>query len=98
MSRDKPFRFLAAWVLHDQFGKFVENQWNFRSDWNETVTVFTNACKTWNKQVFGFTHERIRKLMRRLEGINRTEARSGLTQDLRHLQKELWNELEMTLT
>ena len=36
--------------------------------------------------------------MRRLEGINRTESRRGLNQDLRDLQKELWNELEMILT
>ncbi|KAK4270478.1 hypothetical protein QN277_023510 [Acacia crassicarpa] len=94
---NRPFRFLAAWVLDERFSPFVSENWQKDLPWTENILQFTAACSKWNGQVFGFTNARKRKLLRRLNGITRTEARFGLTLKLEELQRSLWKELDEVL-
>ncbi|XP_028775405.1 uncharacterized protein LOC114732274 [Neltuma alba] len=93
----RPFRFLAPWVLHEQFDEFVKNAWNTSLPWKETVREFTDVCVTWNVQVFGSVTTRKKRLIRRLNGIMRAEAQYGLTENLEVLQQQLWRELNDVL-
>ena len=93
-GRRRPFRFIAAWVLHDKFDSFVQENWNSSLQWNDNVLKFADACGKWNREEFGHTTRRKRIIMSRLEGISRAEARYGLSTNLEKLQGELWKELD----
>lgn len=94
---EKPFRFIASWALHDQFGDFVKEKWLLNDSWNDNLASFTQACKVWNKEVFGHLTTRKKSLLRRLEGIHRVETRGYLPSDLLELQRNLWRELDDVL-
>ncbi|KAI9116654.1 hypothetical protein K1719_012312 [Acacia pycnantha] len=94
---ERPFRFLAAWVLNERFSPFVSESWRNDLAWGVNVDQFTTACEKWNGQVFGHTTARKRQLLRRLNGITRTEERFGLTRELEDLQKSLWQQLDEVL-
>ncbi|KAK4265443.1 hypothetical protein QN277_026496 [Acacia crassicarpa] len=94
---DRPFKFLAAWVLDERFPQFVGANWRNNLTWTENVDQFITACGKWNGQVFGHTSARKRHLLRRLDGITRTETRFGLTTELEGLQSTLWKQLEEVL-
>ncbi|XP_028768574.1 uncharacterized protein LOC114726176 [Neltuma alba] len=46
----RPFRFLAPWVLHGDFHKFVQDNWQEDVEWNHNMRQFAQACSSWNKQ------------------------------------------------
>ncbi|XP_028804662.1 uncharacterized protein LOC114759619 [Neltuma alba] len=50
---NRPFRFFAPWVLHDEFHNFVKENWLPQHDWGASVFEFTKKLLTWNKEVFG---------------------------------------------
>ncbi|KAK4265131.1 hypothetical protein QN277_026221 [Acacia crassicarpa] len=94
----RPFRFIASWVLHDTFNDMVKEEWSCSRDWGANIGSFTQACQRWNKDVFGHTQRRKQQLIRRLDGITREITRGGTTKFLEELQKNPWLELEETLT
>ncbi|KAK4258548.1 hypothetical protein QN277_004989 [Acacia crassicarpa] len=94
---NRPFRFIAAWVLHDQFDEFVRQSWFPNMEWTQNTCQFANACSKWNKEVFRHTEGRKKFLMRRLDGINKVVSRFGLTPKYESLQLEIWKELEDVL-
>ena len=94
---NRPFRFIAAWVLHENFDTFVQKEWESNRSWEDNISNFTNACLEWNKSVFGHTEARKRMLLRRLDGVNDVVRRTGSTPKLDQLQQELWRELEDVL-
>ncbi|KAK4283181.1 hypothetical protein QN277_000163 [Acacia crassicarpa] len=96
-SPNRPFRFIAAWVLHAQFDDFVRQTWMSDMDWVLNTSQFTSACSKWNKEVFRHTEGRKKLLLRRLDGINKVVARVGLLPKYESLQLELWKELEDVL-
>ncbi|XP_028782701.1 uncharacterized protein LOC114738807 [Neltuma alba] len=49
----RSFRFIAAWVLHEDFNNFFVHNWNDELRWSHNLTQFTSACHNWNKKVFG---------------------------------------------
>ncbi|XP_028790082.1 uncharacterized protein LOC114746054 [Neltuma alba] len=95
---ERPFRFFAPWVLHEEFGNFVKDNWAMKGDWNSDVHDFKAALSRWNVQVFGHVQRTKGKLYRRLEGLSRKSALSGLPENLERIQKELWYELEKILS
>ncbi|XP_025608011.1 uncharacterized protein [Arachis hypogaea] len=36
----RPFRFLASWITHPEFGKLVDTSWNVKNSWDEGITEF----------------------------------------------------------
>lgn len=94
---NKPFRFIAAWVLHEQFDEFVKKAWFQDIPWHQNISQFTHACSMWNKEVFKHTERRKKHLLRRLDGISRVVARYGLLPRYEELQLTLWKDLEDVL-
>ncbi|KAI9113388.1 hypothetical protein K1719_015913 [Acacia pycnantha] len=94
---NRPFRFIAAWVLHDQFDNFVRQSWSPNMAWVQNTNQFTTACSKWNKEVFRHTEGRKKLLLRRLDGINRVVSRVGMQPKYETLQFEIWKELEDVL-
>ncbi|KAI9081744.1 hypothetical protein K1719_036292 [Acacia pycnantha] len=69
--------------------------------WRRTgvATGWVQVEAAWGEtiQVFGHTTARKRQLLRRLNGITRTDERFGLTRELEDLQKSLWQQLDEVL-
>ncbi|KAI9082690.1 hypothetical protein K1719_035264 [Acacia pycnantha] len=91
---NRPFRFIAAWVLHDSFDDFVKLSWAQNSPWQQNISQFAQACLQWNKEVFRHTEGRKKFLLRRLDGITRAVARHGMLPKYEELQLSIWKELE----
>ncbi|KAI9112778.1 hypothetical protein K1719_016281 [Acacia pycnantha] len=94
---NRPFRFIAAWVLHEEFDEFVRKSWLQDTSWTQNISQFTHACSKWNKEVFKHTEGRKKLLLRRLDGISKAVARHGLLPRYEELQLSLWKELEDVL-
>ncbi|KAK4267368.1 hypothetical protein QN277_024155 [Acacia crassicarpa] len=94
---NRPFRFIAAWVLHEEFDDFVKGSWQPDSAWVTNISQFSQACSTWNKEVFRHTEKRKKILLRRLDGISRAVARQGMRPKYEELQLTVWKELEDVL-
>ncbi|XP_016168352.1 uncharacterized protein LOC107610882 [Arachis ipaensis] len=92
----RPFRFLAAWITHPDFGNAVGASWNIQGSWAEGIANFKNRIKEWNKSVFGDIFRRKHRILRRLQGINSSLGHSHNSY-LDNLQKELWVEYEQIL-
>ncbi|KAK4270935.1 hypothetical protein QN277_019699 [Acacia crassicarpa] len=86
---NRPFRFIAAWVLHDNFDDFVHQSWNQDVPWIQNISHFADACFLWNKEVFKHTDARKKRLLRRLDGINRVVAQIGMIPKYADLQLSL---------
>ncbi|KAI9122538.1 hypothetical protein K1719_006378 [Acacia pycnantha] len=93
----RPFRFIASWVLHENFDEFVQKSWIQDTPWIQNISQFTHACSKWNKEVFKHTEGRKKHLLRRLDGISRAVARQGLLPKYEELQLAIWKDLEDVL-
>ncbi|XP_052112461.1 uncharacterized protein LOC127744218 [Arachis duranensis] len=94
--RRRPFRFLAAWISHPDFGNVVNTSWNIQGSWTEGISNFKSRITDWNRSVFGNIFQRKQKILRRLQGINLSLGQSP-NSFLEKLQKDLWGEYEQTL-
>lgn len=92
----RPFRFLASWLTHEDFSRLVQRSWNAREDWNTNISSFTYAVKTWNTTTFGNITYRKTRLLNRLHGISRNLSH-GWNPYLIWLQQQLWSEYEKVL-
>ncbi|KAK4254012.1 hypothetical protein QN277_009448 [Acacia crassicarpa] len=43
-AANRPFRFIAAWVLHEKFDDFVQQSWAPNMGWLPNISQFTEAC------------------------------------------------------
>ena len=48
-----PFRFLAPWIVHDDYNNMVTSCWRRNEDLLKNIATFTDQAKGWNKEVFG---------------------------------------------
>nr|XP_025664883.1 uncharacterized protein LOC112763420 [Arachis hypogaea] len=92
----RPFRFLAAWITHPDFGNAVDASWNVQGSWAEGVLNFKERIKEWNNSVFGDIFRRKHRILRRFQGIT---SSLGYAHNyfLDNLQKDLWVEYEKIL-
>ena len=94
-SRD--FRFFAPWVTHDEFNNFVKSSWAMTRSWDENVHCFVENVKEWNKEVFGDLNKKKKRLLRRLDILDR---RLGMSRNKREIENEIygvWRHLEEVL-
>ncbi|CAL1381560.1 unnamed protein product [Linum trigynum] len=70
----KPFKFLAAWLLHEGFKDMVTSAWGRGTDLASSIAEFTEEAKQWNKNVFGNIMKKKNDLLGR---IKRLELRYG---------------------
>ncbi|XP_057425985.1 uncharacterized protein LOC130719379 [Lotus japonicus] len=66
----RPFRFLAAWLTHEDFPRLVESSWNNHEAWTPASDKLREEVTSWNKHVFGEIGRKKRQLVKSLEGIN----------------------------
>ncbi|KAI9111593.1 hypothetical protein K1719_017283 [Acacia pycnantha] len=94
---NRPFRFIAAWALHENFDDFVRQSWLTDAAWLSNISQFSEACSKWNKEVFRHTVGRKKHLLRRLDGLNKAVSLHGLLPKYEELQITIWKELEDVL-
>lgn len=91
----RPFRFEHMWLLHDGFSELVKECWKGDLDFKEALESFTNDVKVWNKNVFGNVHKEKKRLMARIDGIQKKMANSNHPlYHLQDLERKLQNELD----
>ncbi|KAL5736384.1 hypothetical protein ACOSQ2_031172 [Xanthoceras sorbifolium] len=68
----KPFRFEAMWMCHAEFDRIIFGEWNV-SEGNvlDKILSLSNKLKLWNKESFGCIFQRKRRLLARLQGIQK---------------------------
>ena len=91
---ERPFRFVASWLLHNDFNEFMKRVWDKNLSWSQNVNVFTQQVEVWKTEVYGHVGRRKKQILARLDGISRSLKNQGSWSSLSQLQKELWQELE----
>lgn len=66
---ERPFRFEAAWFTHEEFKRFVDNNWSNQEEWCDNIKKFTKDIKEWNNNIFGNIGKRKWPILKRLNGI-----------------------------
>lgn len=65
----RPFRFMAAWLEHENFSSLLYNCWKDQINLVENLSVLIPALLDWNKNVFGNIHKKKKELLARINGI-----------------------------
>ncbi|KAL8141278.1 hypothetical protein V2J09_007299 [Rumex salicifolius] len=91
-----PFRFQAAWTLHDEFQEYVAQNWNHNVQLPEALANLADHLMAWNRDVFGNLFRSRDRLWRRIEGIQRSLS-VAWSVGLVKLEKKLRAELDVVL-
>lgn len=92
---DRPFKFQAAWLLHKQYYRWIEEHWVDEGGLMALLREFTKKFNAWNCDVFGSIFRRKRRARKRLEGLKK-EMDEEPTVDLFRLEgrlKKEWTEI-----
>lgn len=87
---------MAAWATHLEFAQFIKNNWSITEGIEENKKILAAKLQEWNKNVFGNIIHRKRRVIARLEGIQRKWSIQPRF-DLLKLNKKLQKELEEIL-
>lgn len=68
----RPFRFQIAWQMHDQFEEMMNNSWKGEGEAHAKLAGLQQVLIDWNKVVFGNIEGRKRRLINRLNGVQRS--------------------------
>lgn len=96
IRRRRPFRFLAAWLTHEDFLRFMRCKWQRNLPWNHQMQQFKPDLERRNKEVFGNIFARKRKLMHKLENVS-AQVNVANTHYLKSRQQAPWKEYEEVL-
>lgn len=69
----RPFRFEAAWIVHDSYHRLVADAWQEKKD--RPVAALNKVKEEsihWNREVFGNIFNKKRNIEARLKGIHRS--------------------------
>ncbi|CAJ2644330.1 unnamed protein product [Trifolium pratense] len=95
-SRNRPFRFEAAWNSHVDFKDFLNSNWEKDTNIVQSLHNLTVQLKKWNKDIFGDIFKRKKEILDRLNGIQNS-SNYGHSIFLENLEKELQDQLVVTL-
>lgn len=90
------FRFQAAWLTHEEFPKVIRKEWDGKENMEENIVKMANVLSDWNKSTFGNIHKNKRKLMARIERIQRSMNKQP-NRGLLKLEKKLKKNLDKVL-
>ncbi|XP_074315711.1 uncharacterized protein LOC141651919 [Silene latifolia] len=95
-SINKPFRFQACWMTHENFKDFIEESWPTGGNFLSRLELLSTKLKNSNSEVFGDIFRRKRSLIARIGGCQRelAKARQG---NLIKLEAKLRKELDDVL-
>lgn len=71
MRIQRSFRFLSGYLMHDNFGSLVNENWDNVRSLEDSIKRFMAAVKVWNKNIYGYILERKRAIFNRLGGIQK---------------------------
>ncbi|KAJ4841656.1 hypothetical protein Tsubulata_010983 [Turnera subulata] len=91
------FHFQVPWITHEDFPRFVRENWKDRNGWAPTINSFSEKLGEWNHTVFGNIFSKKRKLLARLGGIQ-CYLEKKPSKFLSTLELELRAELDKILT
>ena len=92
----RPFRFHSCWLSDQSFPPIVIKVWNQAHSLQGAINTFSVEAKRWNKDHFGNVFQKKRRVMARLNGVQKiVDARP--TSQLLDLEKHLQRELESIL-
>ncbi|KAI9091963.1 hypothetical protein K1719_027898 [Acacia pycnantha] len=92
---NKPFRFMAPWLTHPDFSPLVDRIWSANGDILNCLAAFTEEVQRWNHGTFGAIGKRKRKLLNRINGIQkRLEGQPSNHDFLSDLDLSLRDEFE----
>ncbi|KAF7831333.1 ribonuclease H [Senna tora] len=93
---NKPFKFKACWLRHQDFGTLIKESWKEEEQANTMLTKLTPVLLQWNKNIFGNIFKRKKRLISIIEGIQRV-ANHCENRFLYKLENDLKNELDEVL-
>ncbi|KAH9745843.1 reverse transcriptase domain-containing protein [Citrus sinensis] len=93
---NRPFRFLASWLTHDQFNNFVKQTWDPQASYSDAASTFVKEVKVWNREAFGNIFQRKRVLMAQINGIQAALEKYS-SRGLMHLEAQLRKDLEIVM-
>ncbi|KAK9689451.1 hypothetical protein RND81_09G059800 [Saponaria officinalis] len=70
-SVQKPFRFQAAWMTHELFSTFIEENWPKYGRFPSRLNALSTSLQNWNENVFGNIFRKKKSLMARIEGCQK---------------------------
>lgn len=92
----RPFKFQSCWLADLSFPNIVSRAWRQSSHLGEAVDKFVKDVSIWNKNEFGNVFVKKKRIMARLNGIQKAMALRPSAQ-LVELEKVLQQELESIL-
>ncbi|CAL8098266.1 unnamed protein product [Prunus armeniaca] len=93
----KPFRFEAMWLKHCLFPEFIQAEWkNLEGSVSIKLDLLIPLLREWNTQVFGQIFQKKKRILARLQGIQRALCK-GFSPFLSNLEKQLQQEFENLL-
>ncbi|XP_039015929.1 uncharacterized protein LOC120146444 [Hibiscus syriacus] len=95
-NRIKPFRFLAAWMEHPNFVKFLKKEWAKHNDFLDSLNHIRQIIGIWNRETFGSINQKKRRIISRLKGIDKA-LRKYNSNILSNIESELKTELDTIL-
>lgn len=94
---NRSFKFNVAWLTHPEFLKVVGESWNTNAEVEENKITLAQRLSEWNKNSFGNIFQRKRRVLARLQGIQRNMC-TNPRPDLMKLEKKLRKEFEEILS
>ncbi|XP_021775573.1 uncharacterized protein LOC110739421 [Chenopodium quinoa] len=93
---NRPFRFQAAWMTHENFRDFVESKWKKDAPLMPQLHSMAEELQQWNKTIFHNIFKKKRNLLARIAGVQRALALQK-ARDLIKLESKLRGELDEVL-
>lgn len=90
------FKLLGSWLEQADFEAQVKHAWRQSDSWNMNIARLTSRLIQWNQDVYGNLFKRKRRLLGRLEGIDRALFQ-GPNERFFQLKKELWTQYNSIL-
>lgn len=90
-ASNRPFRFQTMWLLHPKFPRVVQDAWAENFDLREATKNFTKRVRKWNMDVFGNVFAKKRRVLARINGVQKSLANNP-GKSLLRLEKQLIEE------
>lgn len=90
------FKFLGPWLSRVDFYVQLRNAWRHGDSWATNMLSTLATLGKWNTEAYGNIFQRQRRLIARLEGIDR-QLIEGSNERLQALKKELWSQYNTLL-
>ncbi|XP_075507519.1 uncharacterized protein LOC142544347 [Primulina tabacum] len=85
---------IAAWLTHDDFPNIIRNEWDTKEPLEDNIVKMANVLSIWNRTTFGDIHKNKRRLIAKIEGIQRS-LNIRPSRGLIKLEKRLRDDLDM---